>query len=80
MEPEEGQVRADLTVSTLEYWRQLYDANKGELPIYFSQESEAKNWDFLPHLVFARYDKFLEKMKRLKVKRSIIYGKWNQIH
>lgn len=70
IEPSVGQERTEITVNTLQLFRELYDENKGELPIYFSQESEAKNWDFLPHLVFARYDKFLDKMKKIKVNYS----------
>lgn len=68
-EPLEGQKRAAQLVDTLQLFRDLYDASKGELPVYFSQESEAKNWDFLPNLVFTRYDKFLGKMKKLKVRK-----------
>ncbi|ODN03963.1 Dynein beta chain, ciliary [Orchesella cincta] len=65
-EPVEGQVKTETVVRALQLFRDLYDDNKGELPIYFSQETEAKNWDFLPHLVFGRYDKFLDRMKQLK--------------
>ena len=69
MEPEEGLVKATQVVDVLQYFRDLYDEHRSELPIYFPETSNPKNWDFLPHLVFKRYDKFLNRMKKMKVCR-----------
>jgi dynein heavy chain len=67
MEPEEGLVKTTQVVNALQHFRDLYNAHKKELPVYFNQESDAKSWDFLPHLVFKRFDKFLNRMKTLLV-------------
>lgn len=67
MEPEEGLVKCQAVVNALQMFRDLYDIHKRELPVYFNEADEAKNWDFLPQLVFKRYDKFLERMKKLLV-------------
>jgi dynein heavy chain len=67
MEPEEGLVKCNAVVNALQHFRDLYDTHKRELPVYFNEAAEAKNWDFLPHLVFKRYDKFLNRMKNLLV-------------
>lgn len=66
-DPEEGLVRAGIAVKTLVYFRELYDNCRQHLPVYFPETSDPKNWDFLPHLVFKRFDKFLARLKQMKV-------------
>lgn len=68
MEPEEGLVKSTVVVKVLEYFRKLYDGHRSTLPVYFEDDTEPKLWDFLPHLVFKRYDLFLDRMRKLKVK------------
>jgi len=72
MEPEEGLVKTTAVLHALEHFKELYNAHKSELPVYFDQESEAKNWDFLPELVFKRYDKFLDRIKKIHVRLSLL--------
>jgi dynein heavy chain len=68
MEPEEGLVKTTAVVSVLQFFKELYNAHKSELPVYFDQESEAKSWDFLPSLVFKRYDIFLDRVEKIHVR------------
>ncbi|CAG7732677.1 unnamed protein product [Allacma fusca] len=66
MDPEEGLVKVTQVVEVLQFFRDLYDEHRSKLPVYFDDSTDPKTWDFLPHLVFKRYDKFLDRMKDLK--------------
>ena len=67
MDPHEGLAKTSAVYNGLKLFRELYATHKTKLPVYFDAQNEAKNWDFLPHLVFKRYDKFLERVKRINV-------------
>jgi len=67
MEPEEALVRAEIAVRTLDYYRELYEECRHYLPVYFPETNDPKNWDFLPHLVFKRYDKFVARLRQMRV-------------
>lgn len=66
VEPEEGLMKSCTVLGIIEYFHNLYTQEKGRLDIYFSPKLTVKHWDFLPHLVFERFDKFQNRLKQLK--------------
>jgi len=72
MEPEEGLMKSITVLDVLDYFRDLYMEEKGRLNIYFYEDYPVKHWDFLPHLVFHRFDKFENRIKQLKVNTMMV--------
>ena len=73
LDPEEGLAKLTIIVDTLILFRVLYDEHRQKLRIYFEERNEEgreqepwKTWDFLPSLVFTRFDRFLSRMVNLK--------------
>lgn len=66
-EPEEGLMKSCTVLDVLNYFRTLYNYEKGRLEVYYYPALlPVKHWDFLPHLVFHRFDKFQQRIKQLK--------------
>lgn len=67
MEPEEGLMKSCIVLEVLDYFKNLYTVEKNRLEKYYSPALlPVKHWDFLPHLVFHRFDKFQQRIKQLK--------------
>ncbi|XP_033732158.1 dynein beta chain, ciliary-like [Pecten maximus] len=50
----------------LNAFKATYEDHKNKLKSYFPEGTEPRLWEFAPKLVFARYDKFLERVETVK--------------
>ena len=66
-EPEESMEKIKNCYSCLETYQKSYEKHKAKVKDYFKNGTPAREWEFAPKLVFARYDKFIDKMDKLKV-------------
>lgn len=53
--------------NVLDAYRNTYEDHKERLKSYFPEGTEPRLWEFAPKLVFARYDKFVERVKTVRV-------------
>lgn len=51
----------------LHAFKEAYEDHKNRLKSYFSGDMEIREWDFAPKLVFARYDRFTERVEAILV-------------
>jgi hypothetical protein len=51
----------------LDAYKNTYEDHKERLKSYFPEGTEPRLWEFAPKLVFARYDKFVERVKTVRV-------------
>ena len=51
----------------LDCFRKQYDEHKAKIATYFKDGREPREWEFASELVFARYDKFHERVVTVKV-------------
>jgi len=54
-------------LKTLHAFRQTYKEHKAKLETYLKEGVKANKWEFADALVFARYDKVVERIETLKV-------------
>ncbi|KAJ8313224.1 hypothetical protein KUTeg_009222, partial [Tegillarca granosa] len=54
------------TVDVLHAFKETYEDHKSSLKNYF-KDREPREWEFAPKLVFARFDKFMERVDTVKV-------------
>lgn len=54
-------------VDVLHVYRETYEDHKNKLKSYFGEGEEPREWEFAPKLVFARYDKFTERVETILV-------------
>jgi dynein heavy chain, axonemal len=71
-EPDESVEKIRVTYEGLLAYKKSYETHKAKLGTYFKGKP-AKEWEFAPNLVFARWDKFMEKMNMIKVRNSSYY-------
>lgn len=60
-------------MKTLEAYRATYEEHKAKLKTYYKEGEKVNEWEFAAPLVFARYDKFVERVKTLRVNISILH-------
>lgn len=60
------------SVNVLHVYRETYEDHKDKMKSYFGDGEDAREWEFAPKLVFARYDKFTERVETILVS-SFIY-------
>lgn len=51
----------------LHVFKDAYEDHKNRLKSYFSEDMEIREWDFAPKLIFARYDRFTERVEAILV-------------
>jgi len=51
----------------LKGFKEEYEVHRKKLSEYFKDDKEPREWEFTPKLVFARYDKFCERVETVKV-------------
>jgi dynein heavy chain len=68
-EPEESIEKIKLCFSTLESYEKAYETHKEKVSTYFQNGLPPKEWEFSRKLVFARWDKFMERMNMIRVIR-----------
>ncbi|CAH1795230.1 unnamed protein product [Owenia fusiformis] len=64
-ELEEVIVKVNGAVNILNAFRKSYEEHRANIKDYF-KEGEPKEWEFAPQLVFARFDKFVEKVETVR--------------
>ncbi len=64
-EPEESVEKIKQTYTAIESYTKSYEKHKLKLKDYFKNQS-VKEWEFSPKLVFARWDKFTEKLNKIR--------------
>ena len=55
------------TLNALNAYAKTYNEFKGKIGSFFKNGSQPKLWEFSPKLVFARWDKFVERMFMIRV-------------
>lgn len=70
-EPEESVEKIKSTYTSIEAYLKSYETHKAKLNTYFKQ-GNPKEWEFARDLVFARWDKFMEKLNKIRV-RFLLY-------
>lgn len=65
-EPEESIQKIRTTFNTLEAYKNSYETHRAKIKDYFKNGNPAREWEFTPKLVFARWDKFMEKMDMIR--------------
>ena len=66
-ETEESIEKIRQTFTTLDAYQKTYNEYKEKVESYFKNGSPAKLWEFAPKLVFARWDRFMERMNMIRV-------------
>lgn len=64
----------------LDAYRNTYEDHKERLKSYFPEGTEPRLWEFAPKLVFARYDKFVERVKTVRVRSMINFQSQESIY
>lgn len=67
-EIEESMEKIRVTYNILQAYKKAYEEYKGKVKSYF-KNGDAKEWEFTPKLVFARWDKFMERLEMIKVRK-----------
>ena len=63
IEVEEALDKVNVSMSTLKEFRSCFRKYKAKLPSYFSNVLQVKKWSFQEHLIFQKYDTFIERLK-----------------
>ncbi len=66
-ETEESIEKIRQTFITLDAYQKTYNEYKEKVESYFKNGSPPKLWEFAPKLVFARWDRFIERMNMIRV-------------
>ena len=51
-----------VTLKIFNHFRSAFREFKQKLPLYFKGETKPKTWEFQEHLIFKRYDSFVERL------------------
>ena len=70
-EVEETVVKVQKAYDVLKTFTDLYEEHKAKLKTYFKEGEKPLEWEFAPQLVFARFDKFKERVEIIKVRLII---------
>ena len=66
-----GKVRKSCEV--LACFRTSYDEHKAKIATYFKDGREPREWEFAAELVFARYEKFHQRVETVKVRTLVFF-------
>ena len=55
-----------LTLKIFQAFRDAFTEFKGKLPTYFKGDKKPKTWDFQEHLIFKRFDSFVDRLTIIK--------------
>jgi dynein heavy chain len=67
-EPEESVEKIRICFNSLDAYKNSYETHKAKVKSYFKNGLPSREWEFTPKLVFARWDRFMEKMNMIRVK------------
>ena len=65
-------VKVNSCLKTLNAFRASYEEHKAKLKTYYKEGEKVNEWEFAAPLVFARYDKFVERVSTMKVGLSCL--------
>lgn len=66
-EPEESMEKINSCHAVLEKFAASYDMHKAKVLSYFKNGLPPRDWEFSRHMVFARWDMFMERMNMIRV-------------
>ena len=66
-ELEESTEKIRITYNALDAYEKSYHEYKEKIGSYFKNDTQPKLWEFAPKLVFARWDRFMERMNMIRV-------------
>jgi dynein heavy chain len=66
-EIEESMEKIRITYNSLEAYQKAYNEYKVKVGLYFKDDRQPREWEFTPKLVFARWDRFMERMHMIRV-------------
>ena len=66
MEVEEALDKVILTLKNFGAFRDAFVEFKAKLPTYFKEDKKPKTWDFQEHLIFKRFDSFVDRLLIIK--------------
>ena len=66
VEVEEALDKVLLTLKIFFAFRDAFTEFKGKLPTYFKGDKKPKTWDFQEHLIFKRFDSFVDRLTIIK--------------
>lgn len=67
-EIEESMEKMRVTYNILQAYKKNYEEYKAKVKSYF-KNGEPREWEFAPKLVFARWDKFMERLEMIRVRK-----------
>lgn len=59
--------RVESTLDVLTHFKEIFSDKRNSLAQYQRNKMEVKAWDFSPAMVFAGLDRFIERLKLIKV-------------
>ncbi|XP_063306953.1 dynein axonemal heavy chain 11 [Pelobates fuscus] len=65
-EPEEALEHVQVTLNVLKSFKLSFLSHRSKLQTFYRDSREFKPWDFRSQMVFARYDKFLERLMKIE--------------
>ena len=73
-EPEESVEKINICLRTLNAYTNCYESHRVKVKDYFKNGLPSRGWEFTPKLAFNRYDRFVDKIKMIKVKKNLIFN------
>jgi len=73
LEPEEAVEKVETCLQTFNAYASCYEAHRVKVKKYFKNGLPSRGWEFTPKLAFNRFDRFVEKIKMLKVRLKDVY-------
>ena len=71
LEPEEALEKAHSALTVLHGFKDIYHEHRNKLKEYF-KDKEPLEWEFASPLVFARLDKYMERLATLEVRSGTL--------
>ena len=71
-EPEESLEKIQVCFGIINGYQKSYLAHKSKIKEYFKNGMPVREWEFTPKLVFARFDKFMEKLDNIRVTKQFL--------
>jgi dynein heavy chain len=69
-EIEESSEKVRQVYDILQAYKSTYEKYRAKVKTYFKEGDSAKEWEYSPKLVFARWDSFMDRMNMIKVSRN----------
>lgn len=70
-EVSESLMKVQTTLEILELFKSTYEERRANLNQYQKNRTSVKPWDFSPVLVFSEFDRFVDRIKTIKVSKEV---------